>query len=148
MDSNPSPAIKDEIIESYKKAIIYGQKIPYNKVALGRFYGKIFFSEKNPQLFVDAVDLFNAALKQDPCNYKFYYELGTFYGNLGNYQEAQMNLKKSIELYPYFPEAYFNLAVACLKMNNMAEARENAEKALKLNPEFEKAKILIEHIKE
>lgn len=45
-------------------------------------------------------------------------------------------LKRSVEIYPYFADPYTQMGVAYFKLNNLDSALVNYQKALKLNPNF------------
>ncbi len=56
------------------------------------------------------------------------------YFSKGTYKEAIYNYQKTIEINPYFPDAYFSLAIAYAKTNQTENAIEILEKVIHLCP--------------
>jgi tetratricopeptide (TPR) repeat protein len=60
---------------------------------------------------------------------RIYFERGTAYYSLKEYQKAINDLEKSIELKPGYAEAWFNAAVAYSEMGNLNKAKTYLEKS-------------------
>jgi len=73
------------------------------KILLARFYQGLQQDDK-------AVSLMQDALRQDPFNSRIYYELGTSYLSLEQWDNAQDVLQKSLEIEPAQPNALATLA--------------------------------------
>lgn len=74
--------------------------------------------------------------KQDlPGVFRIYYNRGTYYVRIKQYDSAISDLKRSIELYPRQPYAYHNLGAAYREKGEMEEALKYFSKAIQLNKE-------------
>lgn len=68
-----------------------------------------------------------------PGVFRIYYNLGTRYLRIKQYDNAINNLKRSVELYPQQPYAYNNLGSAYLAKNELEEAVRYFSIAIQLN---------------
>jgi tetratricopeptide (TPR) repeat protein len=69
--------------------------------------------------------------KETPDNWNLYFNLGVSYEKLGDWDKAEANLKKSVELYPQNPESLNYLAYSWLIRNkNIKQARAMLEAAV------------------
>jgi tetratricopeptide (TPR) repeat protein len=73
---------------------------------------------------------------------KNYFEKGLEQFLKGNYNKVEKNLKKSIEIFPDYANAYYYLSKAFYKKNNIQKALESIENAKKTFKKF--SKILID----
>ena len=62
--------------------------------------------------------------------------LGSIYKNLGQRSDAIELFKRSIELFPDFPDPYSNLGNLYIELKNPSEALSLTIKAIQLNPKF------------
>ena len=67
-------------------------------------------------------------------DYALYFLLASSYYYLKNYSEAEVNLKKSINLKSDFPDAHFLLAQIYLDEGKYQEAEKSSHEALELVP--------------
>ena len=58
---------------------------------------------------------------------------------MAQYDQAEENLKKSIQLKPDFAEAYLNLAVVYAKSHRLSEAVNNLKQAIYYKPDYVEA---------
>jgi len=127
----------DEAIKYYKKLLAMNYKKPdvYNSLAnIAKVQGdtaqalqyihegrdifpnsiELMISETNIYLATGdtekAMELLKLAIKQDDKNPTLYYAIGTNYDNAGNFEEAEKNYLKAIELDPNYFDANYNLA--------------------------------------
>lgn len=68
-----------------------------------------------------------------PGEYRIYYNRGTEYIKIDQYDEAIIDLKRSIELFPNQPPAYGNLGWAYLKKGEMEQSVQAYNKAIQTN---------------
>ncbi len=64
---------------------------------------------------------------------------GIIQKDLGNLQEAELYLRKAIELNPNFANAHFNLGNIFIDLDKLQEAELSIRKAIELDPDFENA---------
>jgi Flp pilus assembly protein TadD len=65
-----------------------------------------------------------------------YINLGIAYGRLGDFERAETNLKKALELNPSHPVVYDELGLLYRETGRFAAARQSYEKALEIYPGF------------
>lgn len=58
-----------------------------------------------------AIENFDKAIKHDKNLHEAYYYRGSCKLNLGQYDEATIDYKKAIEIYPEYADAYYNLGL-------------------------------------
>ena len=83
--------------------------------------------------FNDAVNQFNAVIKQQPNNYAAYYGLGVTYEMMQKYPEAIKALQKSISMNPT-PDAYKWLGISYSGLNDGNNAIKNLSQAVSIKP--------------
>jgi tetratricopeptide (TPR) repeat protein len=76
-----------------------------------------------------------------------YFSRGMSFMELGEYDRAIKDYYLALELYPYMPEAYSNLATAFKLKKEYLISLSFSDKALKLNPNFTKALAIRGHTK-
>jgi len=88
--------------------------------------------------FQESAEHYRAALNthQIPTNY---FQLGLVFAKMAQYDQAEENLKKSIQLKPDFAEAYLNLAVVYAKSQRLSEAVNNLKQAIYYKPDYVEA---------
>ncbi len=117
----------------YSKAEYYFNKsLSYNPSLAGAYYflGRIAEDEFRPQ---KAIVLYQKAVRFEPFSWEAHFALGTLYAkSLDN--RAESELKKTIEINPAYPEAWYNLGLYYLDVQpaRLSEARENIKKSEKL----------------
>ena len=72
------------------------------------------------------------------------YNSGTIQLSLGNLEEAERLLMKSIRVDPGLKKAWNNLGVCLLRMRTYEEAMKCFEEALSIDPSYEMAKLNLE----
>lgn len=85
---------------------------------------------RNPIVFYEQV------LGYAPDSYRVLNNLGMAYSDVKDYNKAEENYVKAINLYPSGPVAYHNLANLYKERGKIDLAVENFNKALKLDPDF------------
>ncbi len=77
--------------------------------------------------------LWLAAARTSPSSHQNHNNLGDYYGRQGDFQKAEEEFKKAIELKPNYADAYHNLGNTYRQMGRQEEAMGNYEKALEFN---------------
>lgn len=148
----------EEAEECYKKSID-----KYEKFADVYFnYGNLL--AKNSHRHLEAIDMYNNAIKLNPSDAYAYNRLGLLLTNYpSNIKEARINIEKAIEFKPDYDFAYYNLGNWLLQSGNLKHlsgdykeadldfdrARENFERASEINAksvEYLISLIAINHI--
>ncbi len=80
----------------------------------------------------EAINAFKEAVKLNP-NSEYWYEIGTIYGNLKNFPEAEKYLKKAVNLNPQLYQAWGNLGFAYEEMGDLKNAISCYQRSLKIN---------------
>lgn len=106
-------------------AIIAAFLFPISMERLSTFSHSILLWDDAEKLVRDKQDL--------PGVFRIYYNRGTYYVRIKQYDNAIRDLKHSIELYPVQPYAYHNLGAAYLRKGELEEALKYFGKAIQLN---------------
>jgi len=81
----------------------------------------------------DEGSLWLAAAKTSPSSHQNHNNLGDYYGQQGDFQKAEEEFKRAIELKPNYADAYHNLGNTYRRMGKQEEALKSYEKALEFN---------------
>lgn len=84
--------------------------------------------------YVNAIDLFNEAIKLYRDNALAYFGRGTVYYNQKQYVQAIFEFDKAVELNPALYQAYYNRGNAYQNLNQYEQAIQNYSACLSLNP--------------
>jgi len=63
-------------------------------------------------------------------------DLGIAYGHVGDFERAELSIKKALQLSPRHPVAYNELGIIYRKTGRFEQARESYEEALDVYPDF------------
>lgn len=88
--------------------------------------------------FTEAADHYLAAINTHPVPNN-YFRLGLVFAKSAQYDQAEQNLKKAVQLKPDFAEAYLNLAVVYAKSHRLSEAMDNLKQAIYYKPNYVEA---------
>ena len=89
-----------------------------------------------------AVTELEQAVKLDPNNYLYAYELGKAYFNVKKFEEAQRAFESvTTKLNPKYEPAFFNLGMTYRALNNTAAALDAFRKAIELKPDYVNAHV-------
>jgi len=94
--------------------------------------------ERN-KVWLDHITLWTDCTKKSPNKARPYSNLGKALTDRKMFDEALLNVKKSLEINPNFTEAHYNLGNLLEKQGKTNEAIEHYIKAVQLNPNFAKA---------
>lgn len=89
--------------------------------------------------FLAAANSYKTAIELDHNYYKAYSNLGVAYKNLGMYNEAEMILRRGIELKPYSAVLHNNLGNVMVSVQRLAEAEQQYKRALQIYPKYREA---------
>ena len=81
----------------------------------------------------DAEILYNEILKKDPKQFTVYYNLGSIFNQLGEYQKSIPYYKKAIEINPEYAEGHNTLGSMYIQMDEKQKAINCFEIAIKIN---------------
>lgn len=82
-----------------------------------------------------AIKAYEKAITLDKKYYQAYYNIGTLYLNLQNYEKSIHYFKESTTANKNFAHGYYNLGCTYLKTKDYNLARKSFESAIKINPE-------------
>src|SRR5690606_31097730 len=88
----------------------------------------------------------NQSLNYDAQSSMTYFLLGVAYESLKDYKKAEENLKKALEIFPGYFEAYFSLARINFEENNLGESQFYLDECLSLKPDYQPALELKERL--
>ena len=109
-------------------------------VHLGKLYTKA-------QNYTSAIDAYQQAVSLDKKLSQAFFNLGFIYATLGNYQDAEKNFTRVVELEPsYLDKALFNLALVQEKLGKNEACLENLRLAMKISPDNKKMQTYFEQI--
>jgi len=92
--------------------------------------------------FKKAQNFLEEYLREFPRDWRAWNELGRTYFLQSNREKAIECFKKSLEFYPHYAPAIYNLGVTYEKMGKFREALQFYEKYLEINPDAEDAQII------
>jgi tetratricopeptide (TPR) repeat protein len=143
-------------LESYSLALKLDPKLNFTHFNIAKIYqaqGKLQLSAKEildsiPEITdsfkkkYDYTSLINKYLKSVKLTaaVRLYNDLGIYFAAQGLFQEAVFSFKRSLELEPFYADAYFNLGLAYWHLGLKKEALSAIKKALKINPNHLRAK--------
>ncbi len=81
-----------------------------------------------------AIICWQTAIDWDPEYVDAYYNLGTAYNQLQDYQRSAQAFEQAIKLKPDYPEALYNLGLTLVKLNRLDDALHSYQKALEISP--------------
>lgn len=90
-----------------------------------------------------ALDYLVRSLRLDPNSSRTLFLLGNVYDFLKDYDNAEIYLKRAIEIFPEYFEAHYELARVYLLKNEFQLAKASALKSLEYNPDFKEGLQLI-----
>lgn len=93
-----------------------------------------------------AINYLNQSLNYDAQSSMTYFLLGVAYESLKDYKKAEENLKKALEIFPGYFEAYFSLARINFEENNLGESQFYLDECLSLKPDYQPALELKERL--
>lgn len=106
------------------------------------FHWKLGYALSESQQYAKAIPEFKKALKLDPENIAAVGCLGRAYVELGKWKEAEITLRKRLELEEN-PPYYVFLAHVLMQTDRFDEAIDTCRKALDLDPQFAEAYLNI-----
>ncbi|MCC3411325.1 MULTISPECIES: tetratricopeptide repeat protein [unclassified Microcoleus] len=86
--------------------------------------------------FLEAIDFYQMAIKQNPSFHWCYHNLGETFTKLSRYDEAIKCFQAAIEINPKASTSYYNLAELLYKIENLNEANIAYYNAIKINPDL------------
>ncbi len=128
----PAPTMKQiqQMLAELKQQVAANPTDPQPLIALGNLYFDANMHE-------EAVGWYRKALALDPKNVAVRTDLGTSLYNLGRFDEALREFRRSLQDDPNHPQTLFNIAVTELVGKNDAGRAEEALHRLKrINPGF------------
>jgi len=133
LTENKVTSTPDEIIQSCKELLKLEQEFGEVYYVMGFVYGRYL---NNIEL---ALINFEKALSLDfPKTEKFYEDLGTIYGILGNYEKGRLYFLKAVEMGSNDYTIYANLGIICQKLGDVENAILYTAKSNELRNKLEK----------
>ena len=83
----------------------------------------------------EAAKLYQYFINQGFTDHRVFSNYGAILQELGNLKEAELSIRKAIELNPDCAEAYSNLGNILKSLGNLKEAESSTRKAIELNPD-------------
>ena len=106
--------------------------------------GTLALDQKN---YIQAIDDFNAALKDKPDDPSATLYIGIALRKIGNQQEAEKLLKKTVKLDPQSPRANLELGILYFEKGIYDEARDFFETVKIISPKTELAAVAEDYIR-
>ena len=85
---------------------------------------------------LEAAKYYSYLIKKGLKDYRIFTNFGAFLKEIGKYKEAELELKKAIQLNPRYANAYYNLGVLFIRQGNLFSAEIQLRKATELKPDF------------
>lgn len=86
------------------------------------------------EMYDEAIALYHKALEHDPTYWRASYNLGWVYYKLGRYEEAELNLVRSMELNRLDSDTFTRLALTQMKLGRFDEADSLLRQAIAMSP--------------
>jgi len=118
-----------ETSEYFRKAL---EIEPENKFALLKYAYSIAAQSKTQE----ALEIYDGLKEKFPDDYKIYSDLGVIYNSIGNTEQAYENIKKAVELNPFY-ETYLSYAAILERRGDLREAVRYLKLYLEDTPEGE-----------
>jgi len=96
----------------------------------------------------EAVHQYEAAVRLDPGNFLYHFQLGMVLSMVGQKERAELELKRSIELNGRHAPARYELAKIYFEASRDELAREELEESIRVDPEFEASYYLLSRVLE
>lgn len=90
--------------------------------------------EKKIEELLKKIEEYTKKIKEEPNNDIYYYNRGTAYANLNNFDNAIKDYNKAIELNPSNAYYYYSKGIVYSDLKNYQEAINNLNKAIELDP--------------
>ena len=113
--------------------------IGYWLVAIGLIVYLFFFSYQSIRrniLWGNSVEFYKDILKYEPDSARISNNLGNFYYNQGDKEQAEFYYQKAVDISDSFAQPYFNLGAILQSRGDMYGAIKLYEKAIEINPGF------------
>ncbi len=113
-----------------------------DEIQCDRTYNYLGLLKLDRNKIADAINYFQFAIKIEPNNPFYYYNLGTAYSLNGWFFEAENAFKKAVSLEPQNVIYNYSLAYLYYERNDLKIALETIEHILNINPQYTDAIIL------
>ncbi len=84
----------------------------------------------------EAAKYYQQLINEGCNNHRVFSNYGAILSNLGKLQEAEISLRKAIELKPDFADAHYNLGIILIESGKLKEAELSTRQAIEINPNF------------
>ena len=85
---------------------------------------------------LEAAKYYSYLIRKGIKDYRVYSNYGIYLMEIGKHKEAEIELKKAIDLNPQYANAYYNLGVLLIGQGNFKEAEIELKKAVELKSDF------------
>ena len=102
--------------------------------------GKVSRRAKTEVEATARIKVLKKQLAANPKNYRFHFEVGNLYADMGRLDNAREAYEEAIDLNPKYVEALVNLGSLFIDLNQLGEAITRFEQALGFNPDDCKAR--------
>ena len=85
---------------------------------------------------LEAAKYYSYLIRKGIKDYRVYSNFGIYLMEIGRHKEAEIELKKAIDLNPQYANAYYNLGVLLIGQGNFKEAEIKLKKAVELKSDF------------
>ena len=84
----------------------------------------------------EAIKYYKYCFKEGFKDHRIFSNYGLILQGAGKYKEAEISIRKAIQLKPDFSDAHFNLGIVFISLGELKEAEISIRKAIQLKPEF------------
>ncbi len=134
----------DEAAEAFKQALALK---PDDEIALGNLTGVLMARGRTGDA-LEALEVFRTALEVNPKNPQSWYQLATFYLDLGRVQEARSSFAEALAANPKMGAAMNGLGAIAFEAGDFAKAESLVRQALELEPRLRTARYNLARIRE
>jgi tetratricopeptide (TPR) repeat protein len=134
----------DEAAAAYKQALALK---PDDDIALGNL-ARVYLARGREKDALDALQVFEAALRVNPGNPQSWYQLATIYLDMGRLDEAEKAFRDALAANAGMGAAYNGLGVIAFTRGQAARAQDLVRKAISLEPRLRTAHYNLGRIRE
>lgn len=117
----------------------YDQALRIQPTSIEALYNKGMLFQ-NEERYIEAYAIYDEIIAIDSASYFAYYNKGyMLLVSDSTYEGAIQEFEKSLQYYPYYIQAYYNIGLCYENLEDIESAEKNYKKALEIDPQYDAA---------